>query len=228
MSNKELNVLTQMELKKFQSECEILKLRREEFLKRTNDIDDQIDKLIHQADVSSAAHKRLLDRWLLVVKHDVERIESKWIKKLDGMRKAFDRDNEFLQNHQKTRVKTNTSTCSPTISDKMEERVVTASKDTMSITFNPSSSEPSTTINVNSEKNESVPVASSSHSRETDPNSITNDTDSNSLEEPIRQVNETKVISPSKNCLTQSSNHPPLKKSSSPRKLRSSTSPKKP
>ena len=66
-----------------------------------------LEALINIEDLSSPACTKCLGRWQILVKDDL--IVSKWTKKLDDMRKAFKRDNEFSQKHHKTVVRTRTN-----------------------------------------------------------------------------------------------------------------------
>ena len=223
MSSNELNVLTQMELKKFQSECQILNLRREEYSERASHIDKQIEALINREDLSSSARTKCLERWQILVKEDTDRIVSKWTKKLDGMRKAFDRDNEFLQRHQKTRVRTGTNMSSNAEIKTTQERLVTSDKGSFSVTFIPATIDSASTANTSTEN--SIPTETSSKNTVPIAPCLTSTSNRQSV---------SKQTSPPKNLVTQSSNHPPLKTTptvsycqalTSPRKLRSSTSP---
>ena len=104
-SEAELSIITKMDLKKFQSECEILKLRQDEYAKRISEIDQEIDQFIIDANVSSEAQQKLLDRWNTCITEDVNKIEKKWDSKTESTKKAFEKDRLYHQNHQQNRVR---------------------------------------------------------------------------------------------------------------------------
>ena len=109
MSERELNILKKAELQKFQSQCEIENARREEYSKRCFAIDDEIHGLIKRCKISDTAEQKLLDKWQKLVKEDMDRINKKMETKRVSTKKAYEKDKEFLQKHQKQRVKTTTS-----------------------------------------------------------------------------------------------------------------------
>ena len=55
-SDAELTVLSKMEIQRFQSECELLCIRRDEYTKKLFDIDQDIEKFITNCKPSSEAH----------------------------------------------------------------------------------------------------------------------------------------------------------------------------
>ena len=123
MSKEELHIITKMDLKTFQSRCEILRIRREEFSSRAIAIDKEVEELIEQTNMSSAARKKCLERWQLLLQEDIDKVNKKWVKKIEGMSKAFERDREFLQKHQQTRIK-ETPTTKTCPSDQTKPRMI--------------------------------------------------------------------------------------------------------
>ena len=105
MSKQELNIVTKMDLKRFQGECEILKCRREEFLSRVKSIDEEYQKMIDESNVSQNASQKLVDRWQNLIKEDMEKVNSKWDKRIESTKKAFQKDKEYFYKHQTERVK---------------------------------------------------------------------------------------------------------------------------
>ena len=79
MSRQELNIVTKMGLKRFQGECEILKCRREEFLNRVTLIDQEIEDLINQSNLSPKATKKLLDRWRELCTEDTTKVDREYV-----------------------------------------------------------------------------------------------------------------------------------------------------
>ena len=94
-----------MDLKRFQGECEILKVRREEFLSRVKSIDKEYQKMIDESNVSQNASQKLVDRWQNLIKEDMEKVNSKWDKRIESTKKAFQKDKEYFYKHQTERVK---------------------------------------------------------------------------------------------------------------------------
>ena len=108
MSERELNVLTNLELKRFQTECEILRLRRDDFKQRTEHIDKNITEFIENKNISIKSKEWLLKRWDECTREDENKITKKWDEKLRGTRKQFEKDREFIQHHRRERIKKNT------------------------------------------------------------------------------------------------------------------------
>ena len=108
MSERELTVLTNLELKRFQTECEILRLRRDDFKQRTEHIDKNITEFIEKENISLQSKEWLLKRWEECIREDENKITKKWEQKLRGTRNQFEKDREFIQHHRTKRIKKNT------------------------------------------------------------------------------------------------------------------------
>ena len=104
-STQELNIVTKMDLKRFQGECEILNCRREEFSKRVKHIDEEILDLVNENNVSAKSSKILIDRWYKLANEDKAKIDKKWDNKISSTKKAFEKDKQYFFKHQTDRVK---------------------------------------------------------------------------------------------------------------------------
>ena len=104
MTEEELNIISKLDLKKLQSECEILTLRREEFKSRTETIDKEFEDFINQSIYSQPAKEMAKTRWDERVNEDESKIERNWDKKLESTMLAYEKDKEFLKEHQDSRL----------------------------------------------------------------------------------------------------------------------------
>ena len=104
MSRQELNIVIKMGLKRLQGECEIMNCRKEEFLNRVQLIDQEIEELIYQSNLSPKATKILLDRWKTFYVKDTTKVDKKWDKRIESTKRAFEKDKKFLSQHQENRV----------------------------------------------------------------------------------------------------------------------------
>ena len=105
MSEGELNVLTNLELKRFQTECEILRMRRDDFKQRINHIDKEVTEYIKKENISTEAQDWLLKRWDECINEDERRIYQRWVEKIKGTRTQFEKDKEFITQHRIKRIK---------------------------------------------------------------------------------------------------------------------------
>ena len=105
MSERELTIINKLELKRLQTECEILTGRRDEFQKRCNAFDAEVNEIISMCDLSDKAAQICLKRWTDLVAGDIKRVDQKMAKKYEGMKNSFMRDREYLQYERYLRVK---------------------------------------------------------------------------------------------------------------------------
>ena len=105
MSERELTIINKLELKRLQTECEILAGRRDEFQKRCNAFDAEVKDILSMSDLSDKAAEICLKRWTDLVAGDIKRVDQKMAKKYEGMKNAFKRDREYLQYERYLRVK---------------------------------------------------------------------------------------------------------------------------
>ena len=84
MTERERTVLSNLELKRFQTECEILRLRRDDFKQRTDHIDKNIAEFIDKERISSESKEWLIKRWEECIREDEHKINKIWVEKLKG------------------------------------------------------------------------------------------------------------------------------------------------
>lgn len=100
MSQEERNVLTKLNIKKFQSECEILKIRRDRFTMEITEKDDQIKAFVESNTSNNNSKSQLLKLHIDEINRDIEKINNSWKKKIQSTKKAFQQDKEQLQQNQ--------------------------------------------------------------------------------------------------------------------------------
>ena len=105
MSEAELIAISKFEQERLKSECEILQLRRDEFLNRTSKIDTDVKNFIQSKSLSDSTETMAINRWDKCVSQDCEKVDSEWHKKIESTKESFTRDKEIYMKHQKTRVK---------------------------------------------------------------------------------------------------------------------------
>ena len=105
ISERELTIINKLELKRLQTECEILAGRRDEFQKRCNAFDAEVKDILSMSDLSDKAAEICLKRWTDLVAGDIKRVDQKMAKKYERMKNAFKRDREYLQYERYLRVK---------------------------------------------------------------------------------------------------------------------------
>ena len=109
-SEKERSVLTKMEIQRFQTECELLRIRRDDFTKKLFDIDLEIEKFISNSKLSAEAQVSIGKRWNKLINEDITRINNKWSKKIKSVTSAFETDKLSLKKTQKKRISDSNAT----------------------------------------------------------------------------------------------------------------------
>ena len=105
MSKAELDAISRFEQERLKSERDILKLRRQEYFNRIEKIDADISNFIKTNNISSPTKELAINRWNECISEDSDKVDIQWQKKIESTKESFKRDKEFLQNHQKTRLK---------------------------------------------------------------------------------------------------------------------------
>ena len=98
-SQAERNVINTSNLQRFQTECEILRIRREQYMKEITSKDDYIKNFINNQPFGQQCILELLDLYLIEINRDIDKINSDWSKKIDSTRKAFNVDKDKQANH---------------------------------------------------------------------------------------------------------------------------------
>ena len=105
MSQKELDIITKVELKRFQAECEILVGRNEELQKRCTILDNEVLDIISMSNMSEKASVYLINRWKFMVDKDEKRVAEQMAKKVESTRLAYQKDRMQLQQHKQQRIR---------------------------------------------------------------------------------------------------------------------------
>ena len=114
-SDAERNVIKSLELKAFQSECEILRIHRDLFKQRMDFTDSEVKDFITNNDVSTDTKTWLSKRWEECINKDDEKVNKKWKKKLESTKTAFEKDKteygrkNLVKSTQNTQVFTNSN-----------------------------------------------------------------------------------------------------------------------
>ena len=113
MNEAELRSVTKFELQRFQSECEILNLRRTQFLKEITTIDDQIEEFIKNKNLNDGVTSLAVSRWNECKTEEIKRIDEKMVKKMESTQEAYAKDKVYITNHQNERIKGSKNKSSP-------------------------------------------------------------------------------------------------------------------
>ena len=97
MKNREANEL--------KAEVEILKLREIENRKRVEFQEHLVKIFVNEHVQNPYARDEILKIWDTNIKNETNRIDNKWEKKINGMKKSFMGDRDFIQRHNRTRFK---------------------------------------------------------------------------------------------------------------------------
>lgn len=106
MSPSELIAVNKMELQRFKTECDIFALRKDLFTERFINIDTNARDIILNSNISTQAKNLLFCRWEECVNEDKVKVDTKWLRKVEGMKSAFIEDEKFIKEHQKKRIAT--------------------------------------------------------------------------------------------------------------------------
>ena len=80
-----------------QSECEILKLRKNNLLENIGNQDKILEEKLREGKINRQIKKEILFYWDCDVTKDIEYVNKKWDAKILGMRKAYEKTNVFLK-----------------------------------------------------------------------------------------------------------------------------------
>ena len=113
VSDEEVPIMRRLEFKRFQAEFEILRIRRDDFTEKIMGIDKEFDDIICNQSISEEARVKLRERWKVCLNEDIDRINTKWKKKILSTKKAFNNDknsliltdNRHVQNNEKENIR---------------------------------------------------------------------------------------------------------------------------
>jgi hypothetical protein len=110
MSPPELSVVEKLERNRLKAECEILTIRKQEFMERVTKVDTEVYDFINQSNISAKANEDLINKWQFIINEDKTKIDLKWKKKIESIKIAYKKDKDFLKNHRETRISANKNT----------------------------------------------------------------------------------------------------------------------
>ena len=87
-----------------QSECEILKLRKNNLLENIGNQDKILEEKLREGKINRQIKKEILFYWDCDVTKDIEYVNKKWDAKILGMRKAYEKDKRFLETEKERRI----------------------------------------------------------------------------------------------------------------------------
>ena len=82
--------------KRFQTECEILRIRHDKTTGNIIKIDEEVGNVIDKSNISEEARIQLKERWQFCLNTDVKRIDEKCRKKMLSTTAAFEKDKKSL------------------------------------------------------------------------------------------------------------------------------------
>ena len=95
LNDAEKEVIRNLGIKRLETECQLLDLRRNEFTKRIHTIDKQVKSFINNGQISNEAKSWLQNRWDECTKEDIKRMKEKWSKKIKSTKKRHSQDETF-------------------------------------------------------------------------------------------------------------------------------------
>ena len=98
MSNEERGCNGRLEYQNMRTEMEILQIRRDEFRSRLRVGDDNVNSYFNSSIDDESVRKEVEKLWSDCIKKDKEHIESKWVKKIESLRVALEKDKKELHN----------------------------------------------------------------------------------------------------------------------------------
>ena len=93
----ELSIVRKNDLNNLQSECEILKLRKNSLLENLAHQDQILEEKLWEEKRNQQVKKEILFYWDYDVTRDIENVNKKWDTKILGMTKAYEMDKRFLK-----------------------------------------------------------------------------------------------------------------------------------
>ena len=96
-SQAEINVLTRSNLQKFQTECEVLRIRRDRIITEIVEKDDVINKFIITHSTNNQCHIQLSELYQEEINRDINKINNNWKKKIEITKNYFKNGKDKLQ-----------------------------------------------------------------------------------------------------------------------------------
>ena len=96
-SQEESNFVGKSDLNNLQSECEILKLRKNNLLENIANQDKILETKLREGKINQQVKKEILIYWVCDATKDIENVNKKWDTKILGMAKAYEKYKRFLE-----------------------------------------------------------------------------------------------------------------------------------
>ena len=93
-SDEEFKVIENLELQRFNAECELLRIRKDNLTNDLSTIDKEIEKTISSCSTNIRLQSALLNNASEFIKKDISQVKEKWIKKIGSLKKAFQIDEQ--------------------------------------------------------------------------------------------------------------------------------------
>ena len=103
-SNAELISVNRSELQRFQSQCEIFRLRRDNITAEIFAIDKAIVDMITRSNLSPEVTQKATERWNKLINEDIARVDAKWKKKIAGVRESYIKDQDYVMSNSRIRI----------------------------------------------------------------------------------------------------------------------------
>lgn len=117
----EAQVIRKLELQKFQAECEILKIRKDNFASDISLLDEKVKNEIRNTTENVSLQLNLLKDYECFVKKDLKYITEKWDKKIEGMKEAYKKDRNDRENKHSHHNISDTNTVKNTVTDNISK-----------------------------------------------------------------------------------------------------------
>ena len=115
MNQNESTVYRKLELQRFQAECEIYRIRRDNFKSDLKKLDEQISQTIKETTINIEQQTIIREQFDKYINQDVERISKRWDTKIDSLQLAFKKDK--IEHYSNKNSKTNREYCDIPTSD---------------------------------------------------------------------------------------------------------------
>ena len=105
MCENELKILQQREVNDLKAEIEVFKLREERNRRKVELQDDLVAIFVNNRVQNPYLKEEILRTWNKKNKDEMERVHNVWMNKMEGVKRGFIKDKEFIKRHNLNRVK---------------------------------------------------------------------------------------------------------------------------
>ena len=105
MCENELKILQQREVNDLKAEIEVFKLREERNRRKVELQDDLVAIFVNDRVQNPYLKEEILRTWNKKNKDEMERVHNVWMNKMEGVKRGFIKDKEFIKRHNLSRVK---------------------------------------------------------------------------------------------------------------------------